>query len=104
MGQNYNLGNYAQATGVKMKSEDGLRDLTVQIGELWNISGDYFATEPFATEPFAIKNISEDNLMLTVRLYGMTEFIKTVFYPGWNIELVCEIKGAPAGMIQGGRL
>lgn len=99
MGQNYNLGNYAQTTGIKMKSEDGLRDLTVQIGELWNISGDYLATEPFA-----VKNISEDNLMLTVRLYGMTEFIQTVFYPGWNIELVCEIKGAPAGMIQGGRL
>lgn len=99
MGQNYNMGNYAQTTGVKMKSEDGLRDLTVQIGELWNISGDFMSTEPFA-----VKNISEDNVILNVRLYGMTEFIETVFYPGWNIELVCEVKAAPAGIIQGGRL
>lgn len=86
-------------TSMKMKSDDGVNDLPVQVGTLWNIEDTYVSRTPFC-----IKNISDENITLSVRLYGMTELIETVFYPGWNIELVTEVKGAPSGVIQGGRL
>lgn len=84
---------------VKFKTSDGVFDLPTQIGKLWNIEGNYESREPFA-----IKNISDENVTLKVRLFGMNEFIETVFYPGWNIELVSAVQDAPSGVIQGGLL
>lgn len=92
--------NYATTQGVKLKTENGLHDLTVQIGNLWDISGSYLSNEPFA-----IKNLGEDSVDLEVKLVGMDDFITTTFYQGWNIELVVEVRNVPAGAkIQGGNL
>lgn len=45
--------------------------------------------------PVCLKNEGDTNVALEVRLMGMGEgaFIKTTFYPGWNPEIIVEIKG-----------
>lgn len=92
--------NYASAQGVKLKSENGLYDLTVQIGNLWDIKDGFISNEPFA-----IKNCEESSIELEVKLVSMDDFILTTFYPGWNIELVVEVRNVPSGVrIQGGNL
>lgn len=92
--------NYATTQGVKLKTENGLHDLTVQIGSLWDITGSYLSNEPFA-----IKNLGEEPVDLEVKLVGMDDFITTTFYQGWNIELVVEVRNVPAeARIQGGNL
>ena len=92
--------NFAPTQGVKLKTENGFHDLTVQIGSLWDIKGSYLSNEPFA-----IKNLGEEPVSLEVKLVGMDDFITTTFYQGWNIELVVEVRNVPAdAMIQGGNL
>lgn len=49
-----------------------------------------------------IKNITEENVTLEVKLIGMTDYITTVFYPGWNVELVQSIKNVPTNTLQYG--
>lgn len=49
-----------------------------------------------------IKNITEENITLEVKLIGMTDYITTIFYPGWNVELVQSVKNAPADTLQYG--
>lgn len=92
--------NYATTQGVKLKTENGLHDLTVQIGSLWDIKGSYLSNEPFA-----IKNLGEEPVDLEVKLVGMEGFITTTFYQGWNVELVVEVRNVPTdARIQGGNL
>lgn len=92
--------NYATAQGVKLKTENGLHDLTVQIGNLWDIKGSFLSNEPFA-----IKNLGEEPVELEVKLVGMDSFVTTTFYQGWNIELVVEVRNVPDDVkIQGGNL
>lgn len=43
---------------------------------------------------FLVKNITDSELSLEVRLRGAGDYITTKFYPGWNPEIVQEIKGA----------
>ena len=87
------------STPVRLSTSDGASSQNTQIGKIWNIEGDFSSSTPFC-----IKNITDKNVKLNVRLVGMEGFIDTIFYPGWNVELVCEIKGVPVGAIQGGKL
>lgn len=42
--------------------------------------------------PFLIKNIGDDNVTVSIVPAGGTEPVSTVVYPGWNVELVKEIR------------
>lgn len=61
-----------------------------QIGYMGTID----LSEDFSIERkyFLVKNDGEENVKLEVRLANMTEFVETIFAPGWNPELVSEIK------------
>lgn len=87
------MGQFVNSMG--LKTQDGMYSYPVQIEKLLDISGDYSSKIPFA-----IKGITDANLVLNVRLYGMDDFITTIIYPGWNIELVSEFKGAAVDTIQ----
>lgn len=49
-----------------------------------------------------IKNITDSELTLEVRLLGMNTFISTTIYPGWNPEIITEIKGVTVNTLQYG--
>lgn len=51
---------------------------------------------------FLIKNITEENISLEVRPAGQEDFITTVFYPGWNPEIIAEIKNVTSNQLQYG--
>lgn len=51
---------------------------------------------------FVIKNITDDEVTLSVRLISQTDFIDTKFYPGWNPEIIAEIEDAPSDTLQYG--
>lgn len=40
-----------------------------------------------------LKNVTESTLTLSVKLLGMTDYITTLIYPGWNVELVKAVQG-----------
>lgn len=47
---------------------------------------------------FLIKNITEDDIELTIIPLHQEESIKTIFYSGWNPELVKKIINVPSGI------
>ena len=47
---------------------------------------------------FLIKNITDDNIELTVVPLDGTTQIKTIFYTGWNPELIKKIINVPEGI------
>lgn len=49
---------------------------------------------------FLVKNISGGNLTLSVKMKDSNEYIETVFYPGWNPELIDEIEDVEENKIQ----
>lgn len=49
-----------------------------------------------------LKNITDENLTVQVRPAGQTDFVTTVLYPGWNVELVNAVKGVTANTLQYG--
>lgn len=49
-----------------------------------------------------LKNITEENLTVQVRPAGQADFVTTVLYPGWNVELVNAVKGVTANTLQYG--
>lgn len=51
---------------------------------------------------FLIKNITEDPYGVEVRPAGQKEFVTTVMYPGWNPELISEVKDTPKDVFQYG--
>lgn len=51
---------------------------------------------------FLIKNITEDPINIEIRPAGQEEFINTVLYPGWNVELVNAINNVTANTLQYG--
>lgn len=53
-------------------------------------------------QPSLIKNITDDSIVLQVKLLGNNDYIETVLYPGWNVELITAIKGAVANQLQYG--
>lgn len=83
-------------TSMKMKSDDGVNDLPVQVGTLWNIEDTYVSRTPFC-----IKNISDENITLSVRLYGMTESIETVFFIlGGILNWLLRLRALRAGLFK----
>lgn len=51
---------------------------------------------------FLVKNITEKNISLEVRPAGQEDFITTIFYPGWNPEIIAEIKNVTSNQLQYG--
>lgn len=52
--------------------------------------------------PFLIKNITDENITVTVLPVGNDNPIETVLYPGWNVELVKEVQNAETNTLQYG--
>lgn len=74
--------------------------ISLQIGFIGNIKGSSF-TLPNGVY-FLIKNITENNITVDVKLANSDGFISTVMYPGWNVELVKEITGVVDNTLQFG--
>lgn len=49
-----------------------------------------------------LKNITDSQVVVSVRPAGQDDFIDTVLYPGWNVELVAEVKGVTEKTLQYG--
>lgn len=70
----------------------------LQITELQNIpEGDFKSNRPVL-----IKNISDTAIKLFIRTYDNSNFVQTILYPGWNVELIMEIKDVPVNTLQYG--
>lgn len=52
--------------------------------------------------PFYVKNIGNTNVQLTIIPAASDTETTTVFYPGWNVELIKEIKGVVPANLQWG--
>ena len=58
---------------------------------------------PYGSNAGLVKNITEDNVTVEVLLKDSEgQYIATVFYPGWNPELVIGIKAVPENTLQVG--
>lgn len=74
---------------------------SLQVSKLKNVpAGDFFIGK--GRNPVLIKNITDDNITIETRLYNDTDFVTTVFYPGWNPELVAELKNVTVNTLQYG--
>lgn len=74
---------------IKNTNANGV-DQSLQVSRIGNIpSGENFTLD--MKKPFLIKNTSEENIIASVKLANMDGFIDTIFYPGWNPELVIEV-------------
>lgn len=60
---------------------------SLQVGFLANLKVGTFKSEG----GFLVKNISQDNITCSVKMLSSDEAIETVFYPGWNLEIIKEI-------------
>lgn len=60
---------------------------SLQVGFLANLKVGAFKSEG----GFLVKNISGDNVTCTVKMLSSDKAIETVFYPGWNPEIIKEI-------------
>ena len=77
-----------------MDTTRGGEAVSAQIGVIGAIGG--LDRQNFLSEdvPFNIKNDGDESVTLEVNLWGMPlgEFVSTKFDPGWNPEIVREIK------------
>lgn len=69
---------------------------SLQVSKIINVSGS--SIKPGF--PFLIKNNSETGIQLNVVPWGQSTSVNTVFFPGWNPELIGEIKGGATSAIQ----
>lgn len=81
----------------KIYTKSGLTG-SLWIGTLGNIPTGKF----YLGNYFLVKNITDENIELEVKMPGSKEYIKTIFYPEWNVELIQEIKDAPLKSLQYG--
>lgn len=51
---------------------------------------------------FVVKNLTDDEVALNVRLVSQDDFVSTKLYPGWNPEILIEIEDVPDGVLQYG--
>ena len=49
-----------------------------------------------------LKNITDSEISVSVKLLNNKNSILTILYPGWNPEIVVEITNAPANSLQFG--
>lgn len=71
---------------------------SLQVSKLKSIPAGDFNPKMY----FLVKNITDNNITVEVRPAGQKEFVTTVLYPGWNPELIAEIKGVIADQLQYG--
>lgn len=71
---------------------------SLQVSKMGNIPAGDFKPGFY----FLVKNITDANITLQVRPAGQLEFIETLLYPGWNPELLAEIKGVTVNQLQYG--
>lgn len=70
---------------------------SLQIGRL----GDIPAGDFYLGHLFLVKNITDENITITVVTPDNKE-VQTVLYPGWNPEILKGIKGVTANKLQYG--
>lgn len=70
---------------------------SLQIAKLGNIPSGNFNPGHL----FLVKNITDDNLSITVIMPDNSE-IQTILYPGWNPEILKGIKGVTSNKLQYG--
>lgn len=77
---------------------------SLQISEIGNIPTGEFSIDDMrgGKLPFLVKNITEDPIEVEVILAGMETPVTTVFYAGWNVELVKQVNNAKADILQYG--
>lgn len=80
-----------------LANENGIVN-SLQVSRLINIPAGNFNMGRY----FLIKNITDNNIKIQVRPAGQSEFIETTLYPGWNPELVYEIKNVSVNTLQAG--
>ena len=51
---------------------------------------------------FLVKNITDNNISIQIRPAGQANFVETILYPGWNPEIISEIKNVTEGQLQYG--
>lgn len=74
---------------------------SLQVSLLKDIpAGDFQISQ--GQNPALIKNITNTDLVLEVKLARNSDYVSTVFYPGWNPELVVAIKGVTENTLQYG--
>lgn len=74
--------------------------LSLQVSRLGAITTGTFKLDNY--KPFLIKNITDSNVSVSIRLANMSAPITTILYPGWNSELVIEVTGATENQLQYG--
>ena len=73
----------------------------MQVSNIQNIpAGDFEIV--LGAHPVLIKNITQDEVQVQVKLCKMASFVTTTFYPGWNPELVVALKAVSANTLQYG--
>lgn len=77
---------------------------SLQISEIGNIPTGEFSIDDMrgGKLPFLVKNITEDPIEVEVILAGMETPVTTVFYAGWNVELVKQVNNAQVNTLQYG--
>lgn len=71
----------------------------IQITRLGDVTGGEFKIPPHT---FLLKNITDDDLKVTVQLADDTDPIETVMQPGWNPEVCRKVLDAAGGTLQYG--
>lgn len=78
------------------------RPTSLQVSRLFLLPAGNFEL-PVGSKAVLIKNITEDNVTAEVLLKDSDgQYVSTVFYPGWNPELVIGIKAVPENTLQAG--
>lgn len=83
----------------KLTNANGVNN-SLQVSRMGAITAGVFKLP--TGQPFLIKNITEDNITMSVKLANMSDFIDTIIYPGWNPELIVEVQNAAEGQLQYG--
>lgn len=74
---------------------------SLQVSRLYDIPAGNWSLLPGAN-PVLVKNVTQDEVKVQVKLCGMDTFVSTVLYPGWNPELIIAINNVPANTLQYG--
>ena len=78
------------------------RPTSLQVSRLYLLPAGDFEL-PYGSNAVLVKNITEDNVTVEVLLKDSEgQYVSTVFYPGWNPELVIGIKAVPENTLQVG--
>ena len=78
------------------------RPTSLQVSRLYLLPAGDFEL-PYGSNAVLVKNITDDNVTVEVLLKDSEgQYVSTVFYPGWNPELVIGIKAVRESTLQVG--